>query len=122
MEDTEEKGTSAKEKAAAENALPQKEGKKRDGKKKISRTKIAGGLELAAAFILTLLSGGLFLNTRGTRLLYASVATGHVSRYYYFFILAAVIFLMMGVFTLKFCRREGKENLMEKDEKVRGKH
>ena len=117
-EDTEERETSAEKKAAVENALPQNEGEKQDGKKKISRAKITGYMELAAAFILALLSGGLFFNTRGTRLLYVSVATGRVSRYYCFFLLAALISLMMGVFTLKFCRREEKENLLGRDEKV----
>lgn len=85
-------------------------GKKRDGKNKISRKKIAGGVELAAAFILAVMSGWLFSNTRGTRLLYVSVTTGRVSRYYWIFLAAALIFLAIGVFTLRFRPREEKEN------------
>lgn len=122
LEGAGERTVSTEEKTAAETAPSQNEGKKRDDRENISRTRIAGWMELAAAFILTVLSVGLFFNTRGTRLLYVSVATGRVSRYYYFFLLAALIFLMMGVFTLKFCRRKEKENLLERDEEAGKKH
>lgn len=51
--------------------------------------------------ILLLISAGLFLNTRGTRLLYVSVATGRISRYYWILLVAAVILGVMGLVTLK---------------------
>lgn len=117
-------GEAAVEKASAKDA-----GKKRDRKNRINRKKIAGGMELAAAFILTVVSGWLFFNTRGTRLLYVSVTTGRVSRYYWIFLAAAVILLAAGVFTLRLGRREGcnvlqeeKGNLPEKDKKVEGEN
>ena len=100
--------------AATEKASAKDVGKKRDGKNKINSEKVVGSMELAAAFILVVLSGWLFFNTRGTRLLYVSVATGWVSRYYWVFLAAAVIFLAVGVFTLGFrCRAEG--NVLQKE-------
>lgn len=101
-------GETVTEKASAKDVE-----KKQDGKNKINSKKIAGGVELAAAFILAVLSGWLFFNTRGTRLLYISVTTGRVSRYYWVFLAAAVIFLAIGVFTLRPRRREGKEDVKE---------
>lgn len=98
------------EEAAAEKASTKNAGNKEAGKNKISSKKIAGRMELAAAFILAVLSGWLFFNTRGTRLLYVSVTTGRVSRYYWIFLAAALIFLVIGVFTLRFRPREEKEN------------
>lgn len=73
----------------------------KDKKGKVSWRKIAACMELAVALMLITLSGWLFWNTRGTRLLYVSVATGRVSRYYWLFLAIAAIFLLLGVITLK---------------------
>ena len=81
------------------------EAKSADIKSRRKRKKIAGFMELAIAFLLTALSAWLFLNTRGTRLLYVSVATGRVSRYYWIFLLAAVVIGVIGLVTLKSSRR-----------------
>ena len=81
------------------------EAKSADIKSRGKRKKIAGFMELAIAFLLTALSAWLFLNTRGTRLLYVSVATGRVSRYYWIFLLAAVVIGVIGLVTLKSSRR-----------------
>ncbi len=74
-------------------------GKRKKGK--LSRKKIAGYMQLAAAFILIVISVRLFLNTRGTRLLYVSVATGRVSRFYWIFSAAALILILTGAVTLR---------------------
>lgn len=83
-------------------------------KNRTSRKKIAGYVELASAIILIILSVGLFLNTRGTRLLYVSVTAGRVSRYYWIFFLAAVVLGVIGLVTLRsLCRG----NCAEKQQK-----
>lgn len=77
------------------------------------RKKIAGWVELAVSCILAALSVWLFLNTRGTRLLYVSVATGCISRYYWGFLAAAAVFVMFGAVTLKRVHRKERKNLPE---------
>lgn len=120
-ESTEEVPVHAGE-AATEKISAKAAGKKRDRKNKISRKKIAGGVELAAAFILAVLSVWLFFNTRGTRLLYISVTLGRISRYYWVFLAAALIFLAIGLFTLRSRRREEKKKLLERDKEVEGQN
>jgi len=68
---------------------------------KFSKKKIAGYIQLASALILIILSVRLFWNTRGTRLLYVSVAIGRISRYYWIFLAVGFILLLTGMITLR---------------------
>ena len=94
------------------------ENKSKGDKKQRSRKKITGIVELAVAFLLIALSAWLFINTRGTRLLYVSVTTGRVSRYYWVFFSIAAMFTVLGLITLKSSRKKGRENLPEKDKQT----
>ena len=102
-----------------EAAADKKEGKSKDAKRHGSRRKIAGFAELAVAFLLIVLSAWLFINTRGTRLLYVSVTTGRVSRYYWVFAATAAIVAALGLATLRRCRMEDGKMLPKKDKKAR---
>ena len=77
---------------------------------KTSRKKTAGYVEVAAAFLLILLSIWLFWNTRGTRLLYVSVMVGRVSRYYWIFLFAAVVIGVIGLVSLRSSRNGTRQN------------
>lgn len=75
-----------------EPATPKNEGKKR---------RLWGILELTAAALIFVFSVYLFLNTRGTNLLFVSVTFGRICRYYWIGLLAAMILGLVGGFTLK---------------------
>lgn len=114
-EDVSEKQTEAK--AADGSGIPKeskaeaaeaKEGIAEKEQERIGETvrkKTAGYVEVAAAFLLVLLSMWLFWNTRGTRLLYVSVMVGRVSRYYWIFLFAAVIIGVIGLGSLRSFRK-----------------
>lgn len=110
-----EEGTASTGEAAAEKT----DNGSQDDKKQGRRKKIMGIAELTAAFFLTALSAWLFINTRGTRLLYVSVATGRVSRYYWIFFAIAAIFAVLGLITLKGFRREDRRDLPGSDKEAR---
>lgn len=110
------KGIAEKEQERIGKTAPDKTNHKRKDKKnrkaksidmddKTSRKKTAGYVEVAAAFLLILLSIWLFWNTRGTRLLYVSVMVGRVSRYYWIFLFAAVVIGVIGLVSLRSCRK-----------------
>lgn len=117
LESKEEKPESTGE-AETEKAVADGEKDGKDEKKSINKKRIAGYVELTAAFILAALSVWMFINTRGTRLLYVSVTTGRISRYYWIFLAIAVIFAALGLITLKGQRREGRKNQSKKGEKT----
>ena len=100
-------------------AADKTENKSKGEKKQGSRKKITGIVELAVAILLIMLSAWLFINTRGTRLLYVSVTTGRVSRYYWVFFSIAAMFTVLGLITLKSSRKKGREDLPEKDKQTR---
>lgn len=106
-ESTEAKPENEKQKPGPENIearpddVEDKADKGKAKKGRLSRKKVAGFMQLAAAFILLILSVRLFLNTRGTRLLYVSVTVGRVSRFYWIFLAAAFILLLTGALTLR---------------------
>lgn len=75
-----------------EPAAPKNEGKKR---------RLWGILELTAAALIFVFSVYLFLNTRGTNLLFVSVTFGRICRYYWIGLLAAMILGLVGWITLK---------------------
>lgn len=121
-ESPKEKLASKEEKPAAEGAEEAVADKsdhesKGEGKPGL-RKKIIGIAELTAAFLLIALSVWLFINTRGTRLLYVSVTTGRISRYYGVPFVMAAMLMMLGLITLKSCRRKDKKGLPETEEKV----
>lgn len=123
LENMEEKPGSAEERSEAQStgeaAADKTDNKSKDEKKQAHRKKMTGIAELAIAFLLIALSAWLFINTRGTRLLYVSVATGRISRYYWVFFVIAAMFTILGLVTLKSSRRKGRENLPEKDKQTR---
>lgn len=123
LENMEEKPGSAEERSEAQStgeaAADKTDNKSKDEKKQAHRKKMTGIAELAIAFLLIALSAWLFINTRGTRLLYVSVATGRISRYYWVFFEIAAMFTILGLVTLKSSRRKGRENLPEKDKQTR---
>lgn len=118
----EEKRDSVEERSEAQStgeaAADKTDNKSRDEKKQAHRKKMTGIAELAIAFFLIALSAWLFINTRGTRLLYVSVATGRISRYYWVFFVIAAMFTILGLVMLKSSRRKGRENLPEKDKQT----
>lgn len=120
----EEKPESTEKRSGAESteevpAADKTENKSKGEKKPGSRKKVTGIVELAVAFLLIALSAWLFINTRGTKLLYVSVATGRISRYYWVFFVIAAMFTILGLVTLKSSRRKDGENLPENDKQTR---
>lgn len=70
---------------------------KNEGKKRI----LWGILELTAAALIFIISFYLFLNTRGTKLLFVSVTFGRICRYYWIGLLAAIILGLVGWITIR---------------------
>lgn len=82
--------------SAIEPAAPKNEGKK---------MRLWGILELTAAALIFVISVYLFLNTRGTKLLFVSVTFGRICRYYWIGLLAAIILGLVGWITLRWHSR-----------------